>query len=56
MDGFSEYDALLSKLGKFTTGKSCLYVKRLADVDQAVLRVLVERSVAAIRKKYPTAA
>ena len=56
MDGFSEYDALLSKLGKFTTGKSCLYVKRLADVDQAVLRKLVERSVAAIRKKYPTAA
>ena len=53
MAGFAEYDDLLAKLGKFTIGKSCLYVKRLADVDTAVLRELIERSVAAIRKKYP---
>lgn len=45
MSGFSRYGELMSKLGKFTTGKSCLYVKRLSDVDRDVLRELVERSV-----------
>ena len=53
MAGFAEYDDLLARLGKFTIGKSCLYVKRLADIDAAVLRELIERSVAAIRNKYP---
>lgn len=46
MSGFDQYEALLSRLGKHKTGKACLYVKRLADVDMAVLRELVERSVA----------
>ena len=54
MAGFSEYDALLAQLGKHTIGKSCLYIKRLADVDQAVLRDIVERSVRYIRGKYPS--
>ena len=53
MAGFSAYDALLEKLGKFNVGKSCLYVKRLADVDLDVLRELVDQSAAAIREKYP---
>lgn len=53
MAGFAEYADLLARLGKHTTGKSCLYVKRLADVDQAVLRELVTRSVRYIRQKYP---
>ena len=53
MAGFAEYADLLAHLGKHTTGKSCLYVKRLADVDQAVLRELVTRSVRYIRQKYP---
>lgn len=52
MAGFSEYGDLLAKLGKHDTGKSCLYLKRLADVDQAVLREMVERSVAWIRARY----
>ena len=52
MAGFSEYGDLLAKLGKHDTGKSCLYVKRLAGVDQAVLREMVERSVAWIRARY----
>ena len=52
MAGFSAYEELLAKLGKHTTGKSCLYVKRLADVDLAVLRELIERSVSYIRGKY----
>lgn len=45
MSGFEEYDDLLKKLGKHTTGKSCLYIKKLEDVDQDVLRELVSKSV-----------
>jgi hypothetical protein len=50
--GFKGAEPLLAKLGKHTTGKSCLYVKRLADVDMTVLRKLVDQSVAAVRAKY----
>lgn len=46
MAGFDRYDELLAKLGKHSIGKSCLYIKRLADVDTDVLRQLVEASVA----------
>ena len=53
MAGFAEYGGLLARLGKHTTGKSCLYVKRLADVDQDVLREITARSVAAIRQRHP---
>lgn len=45
MSGFDAYDALLGKLGKYTTGKSCLYVKKLEDVDLEVLQELVRQSV-----------
>ncbi len=45
MDGFSQYDDLLSRLGKYTTGKSCLYVKKLEDIDFLRLKELVKRSV-----------
>jgi hypothetical protein len=48
-------DALLVKLGKHTGSKACLYVKKLDDVDQAVLKTLVSKSVAAMRKKYAKA-
>ncbi|HVS64091.1 MAG TPA: DUF1801 domain-containing protein [Thermoanaerobaculia bacterium] len=51
--GFAEHDELLSRLGRHETGKSCLYVKRLADLDMEVLRRLVERSVAEMRERYP---
>jgi hypothetical protein len=53
MSGFSKHDALMKKLGKHTTGKSCLYIKNLDDVDLEVLEELIERSVAFIKKKYP---
>ena len=52
MAGFSDYGELLAKLGKHTTGRSCLYIKRLADVDQDVLREMVAQSVRYIRGKY----
>ena len=47
--GFQQHQPLLEKLGKHTTGKSCLYIKRLDDVDQKVLRQLVVRSVQSAR-------
>jgi hypothetical protein len=46
MSGFDDYDVLLGQLGKHSTGKSCLYIKRLDAVNQDVLRELVRRSVA----------
>lgn len=46
MAGFEAYDSLMSKLGKYKTGKSCLYLKKLSDVHQETLRELVRQSVA----------
>src|SRR5882762_9929084 len=46
---FNDDEALLPKLGKHTTGKGCLYIKRLADVNQTVLEAMVVNSIAAIR-------
>ena len=45
MDGFDGYEDLMGKLGKFKTGKSCLYINKLEDVDQEVLKELVRQSV-----------
>ena len=44
---------LLTKLGKHKMGKSCLYFKRMADVDVAVLEALIAGSVAEARRRYP---
>ena len=52
MPGFKPYAALLAKLGKHKTGGSCLYINKLADVDEAVLRTLVEKAYADMKKKY----
>ena len=52
MPGFSKYGSLLSKLGKHKTGKSCLYVKRLEDVDTTVLGELIDRSVKQMLKAH----
>ena len=45
--GFGDADALLATLGKHTTGKGCLYIKKLADVDVKVLETLLEKAIAA---------
>lgn len=46
MSGFSEYDDLLKKLGKYKiSGGSCLYIKKLEDVDLDILKKLIEASV-----------
>jgi len=51
--GFEGRDALLAKLGKHKTGKVCVYIRRLANVDLKVLETLVARSVAETRRRYP---
>ena len=51
MSGFSRYEELLSKLGKFKTGKSCLYLKKEEDIDMKVLKELVAQSVKFIKNK-----
>ncbi len=51
MTGFSGSDTLLEKLGKHTTGKGCVYIKKLIDVDQKVLETIAVKSVAAKRAR-----
>jgi hypothetical protein len=51
MLGSSDSAALLAKLGKHTTGKGCLYIKKLADVDQQVLQALAAKAVARTRAR-----
>ncbi len=53
MSGFDSYEGLLAKLGKYTTGKSCLYIKKLDDVDPQVLRELVRQSVEHMQATNP---
>jgi hypothetical protein len=52
--GFQDSEALLARLGKHTTGKSCIYIKKLADVDEQVLETLVVESVRALRARHQT--
>jgi len=52
LTGFGGSDALLAKLGKSTTGKGCLYIKKLADVDQKVLESMIAKAVAAKRGRH----
>ncbi|MBA2530771.1 MAG: DUF1801 domain-containing protein [Nocardioidaceae bacterium] len=47
MDGFDDHGDLLARLGPHSTGKSCLYLERLDDIDPSVLEELVRRSYAA---------
>ena len=53
MGGFERHDELMSRLGKHKTGKSCLYINKLSDVDLDVLRELVAESVARMRREHP---
>ena len=54
MAGFEGYPELLKKLGKFKTGKACLYVNRLTDVDLPTLKELVKQSVKHMKATHPT--
>ena len=52
MPGFSDYGELLGRLGKFRTGRSCLYVNKLDDVDLQLLEQLVRESVEEMKRRY----
>ena len=51
MGGFESFPDLMKRLGRHKTGKACLYIKKLADVDLKVLRELVEKSVKRMKDK-----
>lgn len=52
-DGYDKYADLMAKLGKHKTGRSCLYIKRLSDVDEEVLEQLCVASLEWMAQKYP---
>lgn len=51
--GDQERDKLLSDFGKHTTGKACVYINKVADIDVEVLKKLINQSIVFLRKKYP---
>jgi hypothetical protein len=54
MAGFKSHAKLMEKLGKHKTGKSCLYIKHLDDIDRSVLEKLITESVKYMRENYQT--
>ena len=56
LDDFPRHQSLLDRLGKYKTGKCCLYVKRLSDLDQDVLEELIGEGLAYTAEKYPDGA
>lgn len=46
-------EELLSRFGKFTTGKSCVYINKLADVDENVLKEFIQSDIEYVQNKYP---
>ena len=53
LPGYADYAAILERLGKHKTGKSCLYVNRLADVDLDVLAELIQAGIDDLGRKWP---
>ncbi len=52
MPGYGQFDDIMVRLGKYKTGRACLYINKLADIDLAVLEELITASVAWMRNKY----
>ena len=50
-NGFTKYQGLMKKLGKYSTGKVCLYIKKLEDVDKTVLKELITQSAKAVKQE-----
>jgi hypothetical protein len=51
---FENKDILLSKFGKYKTGKGCIYIKKLADIDLEILKQMISTSVNELQKLYPS--
>lgn len=54
LPGYRDLSEPLSRLGKYKTGKSCLYINKLADIDMAVLEEIVQEGLRYMRKNYRT--
>jgi hypothetical protein len=61
MPGFGDYNdknskqsEIMGSLGKFKTGKSCLYIKKLADINLEILTELIQKSLVYMKEKYET--
>lgn len=54
MPGYSDLEPQLARLGKHKTGKSCLYVNKLADIDLQVLADIVTNGVQTMKERYET--
>lgn len=54
LTGYAGLEDKLARLGKHKTGKSCLYINKLADVDMKVLEEIVTHGLALVRKTYQT--
>lgn len=52
MPGFARYEELMEQLGKYKTGKSCLYINKLEDIDMETLSQLIKSSYAYMNQKY----
>lgn len=53
MAGMEQFPELTRELGKFKTGKSCLYIRKLSDIDEGKLKQLISSSVDYMKKTYP---
>lgn len=54
MCGFDSHQGLMDRLGTYKTGRSCLYIKKLSDIDQDILRQLIMASITWMKANYPT--
>ena len=53
MPGYQDYQPILDRLGKHKLGKSCLYINKLDDVDEDVLKELIRTGLDDLNKKWP---
>jgi hypothetical protein len=53
ISGANKNPELLKQLGKHKTGKSCLYINKLADIDISILRSLIRKSLEEMKRLYP---
>lgn len=53
MPGYEDFSEELSRLGKHKMGKSCLYIRRLSDVDESVLKEIMQKGLDIMAEKYP---
>ncbi|WP_026941966.1 DUF1801 domain-containing protein [Hellea balneolensis] len=53
MPGYQDFSEELSRLGKHKIGKACLYIKRLSDVDEDVLKEIMQKGLDIMAEKYP---